>query len=251
MSVECHPVHDLPRVEHGDSLGDLLADALDGQFDDVRPSHVLCVAQKIVSKAEYPRRTLDDYPPSRRAGELAEKLDRDPREMQAVLEHSRRIVHAEAGVIIAETHHGFICANAGVDRSNLEGERDVLPLPEDPDGSAHRIRSRLRARLGTAPGVLVSDTWGRPWRRGQVNVAIGLEGFDPFRDHRGEADDRGRPLKRSRIAVADELAGAAELVMGKSRGIPAVLVRGLSDRPSSSKRTARALVRPADEDFFR
>lgn len=251
MSVEYHPIHDLPRVEHGDPLGALLADPLEDQFEAVRTSDVLCVAQKIVSKAEYPRRTLEAYPPSRRARELAGELDRDPREIQAVLEHSRRIVHAEAGVIIAETHHGFICANAGVDRSNLEGEEDVLPLPEDPDASARRIRTDLEDRLDTAPGVLVSDTWGRPWRRGQINVAIGLAGVDPFRDYRGESDDRGRPLRRSRIAVGDELAAGAELVMGKSREIPAVLVRGLPVTPSSPHQGAQALVRPESEDFFR
>lgn len=227
-----------------------MAAALSDQFGEPSAGDVLCVAQKIVSKAEHPPRTLDDYTPSRRARRLAETLGRDAREIQAVIDHSRSIVHAEDGVIIAETNHGFVCANAGVDRSNLEGEGRILPLPEDPDDSARRIRSRLEARLDVAPAVLVTDTWGRPWRRGQRNVAIGLAGLDPFRDHRGGTDDHGRPLRRSLIAVADEIAGGAELVMGKSRGIPAVVVTGLPRR-TSGDRGAGALIRAQEDDFFR
>ncbi len=250
MSVEFRPVTDLPRVGHGDPLGPWLAGALEEQFDELSPGDVLCVAQKVVSKAEHPPRTLDDYPPSRRARRLADTLGRDAREVLAQIDNSSRIDHAEAGLIIAETTPGFVCANAGVDRSNLEGEDRILPLPADPDDSARRIRGELEAGLDAGPAVLVTDTWGRPWRRGQRNVAIGLAGLDPFRDHRGETDDHGRPLRRSLIAVADEIAGGAELVMGKSRGIPAVIVTGLSRR-SPDGRGARALIRPEEDDFFR
>lgn len=252
MELELYPVTEMPRIEYGDPIGVWLGERLRDQFTDVGSDDVLCVAQKVISKAEVEPVDLDDVNPGTRAREWGDRFDRDPREVQAIIDHARRIVHVEDGVIIAETHHGFICANAGLDRSNLRQSDVVLPLPEDPDVSAHRLRDAISKLVDPPPGVLITDTWGRPWRRGQVNFAIGLAGLSPFRDYRGETDDRGRRLTKTRIAAADELAAGAELVMGKRRGIPAVLIRGYTPHEAGGEATsAQELVRAPEADFFR
>jgi coenzyme F420-0:L-glutamate ligase/coenzyme F420-1:gamma-L-glutamate ligase len=221
------PIRGIPEVEPGNDLAAIVVAAAGDDFFEYRD--VLVVAQKVVSKAE---------------GRVVPGTDR-PR---AALEESVRVLRRQGDMIISETRHGFVCANAGVDASNIVGERVVL-LPEDPDLSARRLRSRIAHLTGTDVAVIVSDTFGRAWRIGQTNVAIGVAGMDPFVDYRGSRDSQGRELTATRICVADELAGAAEIVMRKTTGVCAAVVRNamVSFEPGS----ARAIIRPPEEDLFR
>lgn len=238
----------LPEVAPGDDLAALIAAACDNLTD----GDVLAVAHKVVSKAEGRIRLLWATEPSVRARELAEQVDKDPRLVQVILEETRQILRAERGVLICETHHGFVCANAGVDASNVPGRDSVLLLPVDPDASARKLRHRLRELTATAPGIVITDSFGRAWRNGQSEVAIGCAGILPLEDWRGRTDAVGRELKATWIAVADELAGAADLSRTKDGGQPVVLVRGAgrhviaADGPG-----AVALRRPEAEDLFR
>ena len=229
------PVEGLPEIEEGDDLGALIHDAA-----DLQPGDVLVVAQKVVSKAEGRVIRLDDVEASAQARELAD--DRDPRELEVVLREARRLVRTRPPLVIAETRHGFVCASAGVDHSNAKGEGTLVLLPLDPDASARRLADRL----GVA--VIVSDSFGRPFRTGTTDVAIGVAGLAPLLDLRGSRDRAGYELRTTTIAVADEIAGAAELVMGKTRGIPAAIVRGLEPEGDG---TARELVMPVERDLFR
>jgi coenzyme F420-0:L-glutamate ligase/coenzyme F420-1:gamma-L-glutamate ligase len=239
----------LPEVRKGDDLAGLLADAAGGSLAD---GNVLCVAHKVVSKVEGRLRRLGDVQPGERASELAARLGRDPRHVQVVLDEAAEVVRDER-VLVCRTRHGFVCANAGVDASNA-GEPDaVVLLPEDPDASARTLRAGLRERAGVAPAVLVTDSFGRAWRHGQSEVAIGCAGLAPLDDWRGRGDRDGRELAATWIAVADEAAAAADLARsGKDSGEPAVVVRGLErfvtpeDGPG-----AAALIRPLEEDLFR
>ena len=210
---------------------------------------MVVVTQKVVSKAEGRLVALADVTPSPQAQELAARLDKDPRLVELVLRESRRIVRAERGVLITETRHGFVCANAGVDASNVAGEGYVSLLPEDPDASAEGIRRRIKDLCGAEVAVIVSDTFGRPWREGHVNVAIGVAGMSPFADYVGQTDPYGYELRVTTIAVADELAAAAELVMGKLERVPAAIVRGYRYRPGPGRATD--MVRPPERDLFR
>ena len=235
------PVEGIPEVREGDDLAALLAEA--AAFED---GDVAVVAQKVVSKAEGRVVSLDGVEPSAAAHELAD--DEDPRRLEVILREAMRIVRSRPPLVIAETRHGFVCASAGVDASNAPEPGTVVLLPLDPDASAGRIRLGVLERTGRAVGVVVSDSLGRAWRQGTTDVAIGVAGIRPLLDLRGMRDATGYELHATTIAVADEIAGAAELVMGKTAGVPAAIVRGLEVAGDGS---ARELVMPAERDLFR
>ena len=239
--VRVIPVEGVPEIREGDELGDLVADAAELEDGDV-----VVVAQKAVSKAEGRTVRLEDVEPSARARELA--AGEDPRRLEVILHESARIVRARPPLVIAETRHGFVCASAGVDASNAPEAGMLVLLPVDPDESARRIRERLRERTGRAVGVVVSDSFGRAWRQGTTDVAIGAAGLQTLVDLRGTRDPTGYELHATAIAVADEIAGAAELVLGKTNGIPAAIVRGLD---VAGDGTASELVMPLERDLFR
>lgn len=237
------PVRGLPEIEAGAKLGGLIA-----AHADLRDGDVVAIAQKAVSKAEGRVRRLDSVAPGEKARRLAAKLGKDPALVELVLRESAEVLRAERGVLITETHHGFVCANAGIDSSNLPDADTVCLLPEDPDASARRIRSEL----STTVGLVIADSFGRAWRLGQAEVAIGCAGLVPLDDWRGRRDTSGRKLEATLIAVADEAAAAADLVRGKDSRLPAVIVRGL-DRfvTTDDGPGAAAIRRPRNEDLFR
>ena len=239
--ISISPVEGLPEIREGDDLAALIAERV--QLED---GDVLVVAQKVVSKAEGRVVELAGVEPSERARELA--ADQDPRQLEVILGESARIVRTRPPLVIAETSHGFVCASAGVDASNAPAPETVVLLPEDPDASAARLRERLRDLAGADVGVIVSDSFGRAWRQGTTDVAIGLAGIRPLLDLKGVRDAAGYELHATVIAVADELAGAAELAMGKTDGVPAVVIRGVDARGEGS---ARELVMPPERDLFR
>ena len=244
MKLEVWGVGGLPEVRAGDDLAAMIAERtalMDGD--------VVVVAQKVVSKAEGRLRDLRSVRPSPRALDYAARLQEDPRMIQLVLDESVRVVRDER-VLIVETRHGFVCANAGIDHSNVEADDTVVLLPEDPDASARRLRAQLRDLSGRDVGVIVSDTFGRPWRMGIANVALGVAGVSAVIDHRGRLDDFGRELTATVIAVADEMAAAAELVMGKTWRVPAVVLRGWA-AAEAAPGSGRDLIRPAELDLFR
>ncbi len=244
-------LEDLPEVRPGDDLAALLQSSLRQTGLPAAPGDaVIAICQKVVSKAEGQLAALARIRPAGAVRAWAEGHARDPREVQAVLAEARRVVRAERGVLITETHHGFVCANSGVDRSNAPPGRLCL-LPRDPDASARRLAQALGEGSGENVGVIVTDTWGRPFRLGAVGVAIGVHGVPALLDLRGETDAAGRPLASTRIALADEIAAAADLVMGKLQRIPAVLVRGLPGFEASAGASGKDLLRDRGEDFFR
>lgn len=245
MTVSIIPIAGLPEIRPGDDLGRLIHEAAE-TFED---GDIVVVTQRVVSKAEGRLVDLASVDPSPLALNFAARWEKDPRLVELVLRESRRIVRMERGIIIAETHHGLICANAGIDASNVVGESVVCLLPEDPDASAERLRERL-LELGAANvAVIITDTFGRPWRVGQTNVAIGVAGMSPLVDYIGTPDTQGRELRVTLIASADEIAGAAELVMGKVENVPAAIVRGY--RFEAREGRAAELIREADKDLFR
>jgi coenzyme F420-0:L-glutamate ligase/coenzyme F420-1:gamma-L-glutamate ligase len=247
MTVVVTPVTGLPEIGEGDPLGEMLAAAAALEEGDA-----LVVSQKIVSKAEGRVRRLAEVEPGVRARELAARLGKDPALVQLVVDESRSVIRAEGGVLITETNAGWICANAGIDASNVPEPGSVTLLPVDADASARRIRSEIRAACGHAPAVVVADSFGRPWRLGQSDVAIGCAGIDPLGDWRGRADRSGRELAATVVALADELAAAADLVRDKDAGVPAAVVRGLGGRVSDEDGPgAAAIRRPAEDDLFR
>jgi len=235
------PLAGIPDVQEGDDLAEFVAGAVELEDDDI-----VVLAQKVVSKAEGRVVRLDDIEPSARALELAGDLD--PRRVEAILRESVEIVRVRQPLVIAETRHGFICASAGVDASNAPEPGMLVLLPEDPDASAARSRERVRELTGRTVGVLVTDSFGRPWRQGTTDVAIGAAGLPVVLDLRGMHDRVGYELHATMIAVADEIAGAAELVMGKVDGVPGAVVRGLHLRGEAR---ARDLAMPAERDLFR
>lgn len=240
----------LPEVRAGDDLAELIVAAAPSEaLDD---SAVVAVAHKVVSKCEGRVRALASIEPSQRALELAETLGKDARHVQAVLDESRHVLRAARGVMICVTHHGFVCANAGVDASNAPAPDTVVLLPRNPDASARALRAGLRARTGTSPAVLISDSFGRAWRHGQAEVTIGAAGLVPLEDWRGRLDAAGRELHATWIAVADQLAAAADLVRQKDSRQPVVLVRGAERHVTAEDGLgAAALIRPESEDLFR
>jgi coenzyme F420-0:L-glutamate ligase/coenzyme F420-1:gamma-L-glutamate ligase len=237
----------LPEIAAGDDLAALIADRV-----EVRDRDVIVVAHKAVSKSEGRTRALSTVRPGERAAALAARVDKDPRLVQVILEESREVLRAERGVLICVTRHGFVCANAGVDASNAPAPDWVVVLPRDPDASARRLRAQLRELTGACLGVVITDSFGRAWRHGQCDVAVGCAGLTPLEDWRGRSDATGRQLKATVIAVADELAATADLTRFKDRGQPAVLVRGAGRYVSDDDGPgAQALIRPEGEDLFR
>ncbi|HKG23718.1 MAG TPA: coenzyme F420-0:L-glutamate ligase [Blastocatellia bacterium] len=246
--IEILAVENLPEIQEGDDLASLLARAVRASGLEVAERDVFVIAQKVISKAEGRVVRLGSIEPSDLALAWARDNDKDARMVEVVLRESRRIVRMERGVIICETRHGFICANAGVDASNTaEGTAVLLPL--DPDLSARHIRAALIREFGVEVAVIISDTFGRPWREGIANVAIGLAGIAPLADYRGQNDSHGRELRVTIIAVADELASAAELVMKKSAGLPVAVIRGF-DYEARDARIGE-IIRAAERDLFR
>jgi len=247
--ILARPLEGLPEVRPGDDLGALIARALP---EPLRGDEVVVVAHKVVSKAEGRLRHLDEVIPRRRARELAEAHGKDPRLVQVILEESRALLRAARGVLICETHHGFVCANAGVDASNLRGEGAVLTLPVDPDASARALRARLGELAGARPGVIITDSFGRAWRVGQCDVAIGAAGLAPLDDWRGRVDATGRTLHATSIAVADQLAAVADLARTKDAWQPVVIVSGAARHLTEDDGPgAAALLRARADDLFR
>lgn len=239
-------IEGFPEVHAGDDLNSMISGAVAG---DLQTGDVLVVTHKIVSKAEGRLVDLRTVEPSTLAKDYATRYGKDPRQIEVVLRESRRIVRMDRGIIISETHHGFVCANAGVDASNVPGDAIVCLLPLDPDASAARLRDALAPASGIEVAVVISDSFGRAWRHGITDVAVGIAGMDPVADYRGLNDPHGYPMEASVLAVADELAAAAELVMGKTEGIPLALVRGYSYSPGRG--SARELLMPPERDMFR
>jgi coenzyme F420-0:L-glutamate ligase / coenzyme F420-1:gamma-L-glutamate ligase len=248
VDLHVFAVHGIPEVAPDADVAALVAGAVARQSRRVEAGDVLVVAQKIISKAEGAIVRLDTVAPSRAATQWASEHGKDARIVEVILRESRRIVRMDRGVLIAETRHGFVCANAGVDSSNVP-PGFVTVLPDDPDGSAERLRGALSAAFGCPVAIIVSDTFGRPWREGVVNVALGVAGLQPLLDYRDTVDSFGRPLTSTVIALADELASAAEIVTRKSTMTPVAIVRGVADRIGHG--TGRMLVREASRDLFR
>jgi coenzyme F420-0:L-glutamate ligase/coenzyme F420-1:gamma-L-glutamate ligase len=238
----------LPEIARGDDLGSFIVDAARAQDTPLAVGDLLVVSQKIVSKAEGRIVRLDQVTVSPRAQALALEIDRDPRLVEVILGESRRIVRTAKGVLIVETHHGWICANAGVDQSNVDADTACL-LPVDSDASARALRSRIAALTGHTLAIVIADTFGRPWREGLVNVAVGLAGFEPIVSYLGETDPAGHVLQATILALADELASAAEPVMGKLDRIPVAVVRGVKWTPAEAD--SRPLLRDPSRDLFR
>jgi coenzyme F420-0:L-glutamate ligase / coenzyme F420-1:gamma-L-glutamate ligase len=245
VNLELRGIEGLPEIHAGADLAALIVE----HSGTLRNGDVVVVAQKVVSKAEGRIRHLSQVTPSERALALAPGLEADARLVQVILDETTRVVRDDR-VLIVETHQGFVCANAGVDRSNVDGEDDVCLLPIDCDASARVLLEGIAALAGVRVGVIVSDTFGRAWRMGLVNVALGVAGIPAMLDYRGRPDDFGMPLQATVVAIADELAAAAELVMGKTRRVPVVVVHGLSELDGGFG-SGQELVRPSELDLFR
>jgi coenzyme F420-0:L-glutamate ligase / coenzyme F420-1:gamma-L-glutamate ligase len=249
LTISLTAVENIPMVKAGDDLAALIARGLDETGLHLEHGDILIVCQKVVSKAEGRVVDLKDYEPSEFAKNLAVRWEKDPRAVEVVLRQTSRIVRNDRGVIIVETGPGWVCANAGVDESNsLEPDSAIL-LPEDPDASARRLRDAMRARFGVTIAVLITDTFGRPWRDGLTEVCLGIAGMNPMLDLRGTTDLGGRELHHTVVAVADEIASAAGLLMEKAAATPAVVLRGYKYEPFEG--SAKVLIRPAEADLFR
>lgn len=240
----------LPEVREGDDLPGMIVDASRAQGVAFEDGDALVVTQKVVSKAEGRIIDLATVTPSPFAEDYAATFEKDARQVEVVLGETKRVVRMEHGVMICETRHGFVCANAGVDASNVEHTGTVCLLPVDPDASARAIRERVRADAGADVGVVISDTFGRPWREGHVNFAIGIAGIAPVINYAGQVDPAGYELRVTQICVVDELAAAAELVHGKLDRVPVAIVRGVRF-PRDDEASIAALIRPPERDMFR
>jgi coenzyme F420-0:L-glutamate ligase/coenzyme F420-1:gamma-L-glutamate ligase len=239
----------IPEIKKGDDIAEIIYSTLKKQNMDLQDKDIIVITQKIVSKSEGRIIDLSKIKPSRLALRLAKTNKKDPRIIEVILRESKSILRLKNGKIISETKHGFVCANAGVDKSNIEGENFVSVLPKNPDKSAMRIREKLIKLTGKNLAVIISDTFGRPWRVGQVNVAIGIAGLKPIKDYRGKKDMFNQELKVTMMAIADELASAAELVMNKSDGVPVAIIRGY-DYPEGEA-SIKEIIRPIELDLFR
>jgi len=238
----------IPEVSRGEDIGAIILDTLRKHGDGLKENDIVVVTQKIVSKAEGRVMALSSFKPSKRAIKLAAKLGKDSKHVQAILEESKRILRAENGIVIVETKHGLICANAGIDQSNLK-PNNVSLLPKDPDTSASKIMSSIKNKAGVSVGVIISDTFGRPFREGHVNIAIGVAGLKPMKDYRGKDDGYGNVLKATVMAVADEIASAAELATGKLERVPVVIVRGYKYQRGDGG--SKELIRPFSKNLFK
>ena len=243
-------IEGMPEAQPGDDLAGQIMDSANRQDTPVESGDILVVTQKIVSKAEGRVVSIDSVEASSLALSITEGHRRDPRHTELILRESRRIVRMDRGVIISETYHGFNCANAGIDASNIPGDGTVALLPLDPDASARGIRQAIKERAGAEVAVIISDTFGRPWRSAAVNVAIGVAGFNPLLSYVGQEDSHGNMMYTTVIAVADELAATAELVTGKVLGIPVAIIRGYPYEPMEDA-SNQALIRDPDKDLFR
>jgi coenzyme F420-0:L-glutamate ligase/coenzyme F420-1:gamma-L-glutamate ligase len=250
-AIQVIAVEGLPLINSGDNLGQLIVEATKKQDTPIQEKDIIVVTHVVVSKAEGNVINLDNVKPSERAKEIAQKTNKDPAMVEVILQKTRDIVRIGENSIIAETNSGIICANAGVDRSNVSGDRNVVPLPENPNASAQNIRQEIKRLTGVDVAVIVSDTHGRPFRMGEINVAVGVAGLKPIRDRRGEKDLFGYVLRIKQTAIADELSSAAELVIGQaSEGIPAAIIRGY-DYKADENGSAGNLTRPKEKDLFR
>lgn len=236
-------------VRAGSRLSDIILHALYTNHIDLANGDIIVIAQKIVSKAEGRIVDLGSVRPSRRALRLAEHLHKDPRIVEIILQESNEVVKMQNGIIITETRHGFVCANSGVDQSNLVDGNSAVLLPKDPDASARKLRAAIKNKTGKDVAVIITDTFGRPFREGQVNITVGIAGMNPIKSYIGKKDMFGRKLHVTEIAVADEVASAAELVMNKIDGVPVAVVRGLKFKKYGA--SAKDLMRPKKNDLFR
>jgi coenzyme F420-0:L-glutamate ligase/coenzyme F420-1:gamma-L-glutamate ligase len=250
--IEVVPIEGMPEVVVGDAVGALVCRAAAESGVSIGGADVVVVSQKIVSKAEGRMRNLREVEPGKRARELAAGLGKDPGLVELILAESRSVLRAERGVLIVETVQGWICANAGVDASNVAASETVTLLPDDGDASARRIRAEIRELLGTPPAVVLADSFGRPWRVGQADVAIGCAGLNPLDDWRGRSDRSGRELAATEVAIADEVAAAADLARDKVSGTPAIVIRGLGGHITAGDGPGAAPLRRAEpDDLFR
>jgi coenzyme F420-0:L-glutamate ligase/coenzyme F420-1:gamma-L-glutamate ligase len=244
-------VENLPLVKKGDNLGQLIVQAAEKQNTPIQEKDVIVVTHVVVSKAEGNVVNLDEVVPSPQAKEIALKTGKEPALVEVVLQETKEIIRLNKNSIITETKGGIICANAGVDRSNVSGDRNVVPLPKNPNVSAQNIRQEIKRSTGANVAVIVSDTHGRPFRMGEINVAVGVAGIKPIRDRRGEKDLFGYVLRIKQTAIADELASAAELVIGQANeGVPAAIIRGYNYQTAENA-SAVELTRPKEKDLFR
>jgi len=248
-TISLTAVEGIPMVKAGDNLAALIAAGLDQTGIKLAAGDILVVCQKVVSKAEGRVVNFKDFEPSEFAKAYAKRWEKDPRAIEIVLRQTSRIVRNDRGVLIVETGPGWVCANAGVDESNSLADERAILLPEDPDASARAIRDEVRRRTGVSIAVLVTDTFGRPWRDGLTEICLGVAGINPVLDLRGTTDLGGRELHHTVVAIADEIASAAGLLMEKAGGIPAVVVRGYKYEPFEG--SAKVLIRPAEADLFR
>ncbi|MDH5481934.1 MAG: coenzyme F420-0:L-glutamate ligase [Candidatus Bathyarchaeota archaeon] len=248
--VQVIGIEEFPIVKKGDSLAELICNMAKKQGTSVQDGDVIVVTHVVVSRVEGKIVNLDEVVPSEFAKNIAAQYEKDPALVEVVLQEAKRIVRMDEGKIITETKHGFVCANSGVDKSNVPGERVVALLPDDPDGSAEKIRREIKRLTGYDVAVIVSDTHGRPLREGEINVAVGVAGIKPIRDRRGEKDFFGYVLRVKQTAVADELSSSAELVIGQAdEGIPVAIIRGYN-YPKSENAKATELIRPKEKDLF-
>ncbi len=251
MEIKIIGIPKLPLIREGENLAELIIKACNEEGLKIEEGDILVVAETIVSKAEGNIINLKEIKPSPKAKRLAEKTGKDPRLVEAIIKESEEIIRVGHDFIVSETKHGFICANAGVDESNVE-ENMATPLPDDPDATAANIRNLIKKRTGTEIAVIISDTQGRPFREGAIGVAVGVAGINPLWDRRGETDLYGKILKTTKIAVADEIAAAASMVMGQANeGIPAVIVKGYNYDHLRGEGTSKDLLRPKELDVFR
>ncbi|HEY6394727.1 MAG TPA: coenzyme F420-0:L-glutamate ligase [Candidatus Binataceae bacterium] len=248
-SITLTAVENIPIIKPGDDLSSLLANGIDATGLKPQAGDILVVCQKIVSKSEGRMVDFRDVEPSEFAKTLAKRWEKDPRAVEIVLRQTNRIVRNDRGVIIVETGPGWVCANAGVDESNTLADERAILLPVDPDASAARIRAELHRRYKIDIAILITDTFGRPWRDGLTEICLGISGMNPMLDLRGSTDLGGRELHHTVVAIADELAAAAGLLMEKASATPAVLVRGYKFEPYEG--SAKVLIRPAEADLFR
>ncbi|HUA07201.1 MAG TPA: coenzyme F420-0:L-glutamate ligase [Solirubrobacteraceae bacterium] len=252
MPLTVTAINGIPEVSPGDDLATLIATASNAQHLTITSDDVIVVAHKVISKAEGRIRHLGDVEPSSRAIELANALNKDPRRVQVVLDESREVLRASHGPLITVTRHGFVCANAGVDASNVPGDDALVLLPQDPDESARNLRARLKQLISEDPAVLITDSFGRAWRHGQVDVAIGCAGLNPLEDWRGRPDKDGRELRATWIAVADELAAAADLARTKDGSLPVILISGAGRHVTPDDGPGAApIIRPESQNLFR
>jgi coenzyme F420-0:L-glutamate ligase / coenzyme F420-1:gamma-L-glutamate ligase len=249
--VQVFAVENLPLIKKGDNLGKLIVEAAKKQDNPIQQKDVIVVTHVVVSKAEGNVIDLDKVKPSEKAREIAQKTNKDPALVEVILQETKDIVRVSQNSIITETVSGIICANAGVDRSNVSGNRNVVPLPKNPNASAENIRKEIKRLAGVDVAVIVSDTHGRPFRLGEINVAVGVAGFKAIRDRRGEKDLFGYVLRIKQTAIADELSSAAELVIGQANeGIPAAIIRGYNYQTDENA-SATSLTRAKEKDLFR